>query len=755
MEEIMGIIIDQKKMQAHLFTKNTSYVIDALDGEVVHSYWGKRIDLPESSPLVPVETFVSFYPNPNKENQTYSLDILPREYPDFGRSDYRNPSLRLKLEDGTKITHFLLQSLEIIEGKPSIPGLPATYAEEGDQVETLKVRLKDSKTGVVIDLFYCVFESYDAITRYARYSNLGTEQVVIECAYSANVDFYNDNEFDLLHLNGSWGRERELSRLPVGKSTHIIESRRGSSSHMQNPLVMLARPRTDDLQGEVYAMNFVYSGNFKAIAEVNSYNSTRLAMGINDFDFDWCLAPEAEFYTPEVVMVYSDEGFNGMSHVFHDLYRERLCKGKHRDLERPVLINNWEATYFQFTQEKLEAIGHAASNLGIELFVLDDGWFGKRDNDLSGLGDWFVNTEKLKSGLSGVAEYMNKKDLQFGLWFEPEMISMDSDLYRSHPDWCLHAPGHTRTEGRNQLVLDFSRKDVQDYIIEVMSNLLKAHPITYVKWDMNRNMTETYSALLPSHQQSETTHRYMLGLYRVLGTLTDAFTEILFESCSGGGGRFDPGMLYYMPQTWTSDDTDAYERLFIQYGTSFAYPQITMGAHVSVSPNHQTGRPMSMETRAHTSMMANLGYELDLSVLSEGDIAQVTKQISYYKSIRKDIQFGRLYRLLSPYGDKGTCFLIESKDQNRYYLFYFRGVKKLNTARASLPLHYLSDGEYVAKTIKFSDSNAVLKDPNGYEIVETLNEDEVLPSSYLNRFGYTVGYQWHDFDSTMVVFTKK
>ncbi len=750
----MGIRIDQDKMQAHLYTKNTSYIIDTLEGELVHSYWGKRIDLPESSPLVPIESFVSFYPNPNKLNQTYSLDVLPREYPDFGRSDYRNPSVRIRLQDGTRITKFMVQSFEIIEGKPGIEGLPSTYSENNDDVSTLKVTLKDDKTGVIVELFYSVFGEYDALTRYARYENTGCDNVELESALSANVDFYNDKDFDLVHFSGSWGRERAFNRLPVGKSTHIIESKRGSSSHMQNPLVLLTRPKTDDLQGEVYGMNLVYSGSFKAIVEVNSYDTTRLAMGINDYDFDWILTPGASFSTPEVVMTYSDEGFNGMSHIYHSLYKERLCRGPHRDQERPVLINNWEATYFQFTQEKLEAIADSAGELGIELFVLDDGWFGKRDSTLSGLGDWFVNDEKLASGLSGVADYVNKKDLAFGLWFEPEMISVDSDLYRAHPDWCLHAPGHNRTEGRNQLVLDFSRADVQDHIIHVVSEILRSHPITYVKWDMNRNMTEVNSELLTPEQQGETTHRYMLGLYRVMEAITEEFKDILFESCSGGGGRFDPGMLYYMPQTWTSDDTDAYERQFIQYGTSFAYPQITMGSHVSVSPNHQTGREASLQTRAHISMMANLGYELDLSILTEEDKEEVIRQISFYKSIRKDVQFGRLYRLLSPYGKKGTCFLIESEDQSRYYLYYFRGVKRLNYGKFTLPLKYLSEGCYTSEIIRFTEKTMVLRDPNGYEIKDTLDECVIFPSSYLNNFGYTFGYQRYDFDSTMVVFTK-
>ncbi len=514
-------------------------------------------------------------------------------------------------------------------------------------------------------------------------------------------------------------------------------------------------------------MNFVYSGSYKSVIEVNSFNCTRFQMGINDFDFIWQLKPTEEFHTPEVVMVYSDEGFNGMSGIYHRLYRQRLCRGMFRDKERPVLINNWEATYFMFTQEKLEAIADAAGEVGVELFVLDDGWFGVRNSDLSGLGDWFVNEDKLKNGLGGVAKYANNRGLKFGLWFEPEMVSPDSDLYRAHPDWALHAKGHTRSEGRNQLVLDFSREDVQDYIIKVVGDILRSHPIAYVKWDMNRNMTEVHSARYPAEQQGEITHRYMLGLYRVMDVLTSEFTDILFESCSGGGGRFDPGMLYYMPQTWTSDVTDSYERLFIQYGTSMAYPPVTMGAHVSESPNHQVEREATLETRGFTSMMCNLGYELDLSKMTEKDKKEMVRQIEFYKEVRKDLQFGNFYRLLSPYTDngyngKGTAFLTESEDRKRYYLFYFRSLNRPNIAMYTLPLVYLSQGEYKAKHISFSESDWVMRDANGYEVEYSKEEmfaagegdGNVYDASFLNRFGYTFNPQCYDFDAHLIVFEK-
>jgi alpha-galactosidase len=738
----MGIVIDQQKMRAHLFTKTTSYVVETFEGELLHSYWGKRIELPSHSPIVPIEEFPSFYPNPNGMNKTYSLETIPREYPDFGRSDYRSPGYRIKLEDGSCISKFHVASLQIIEGKPVIPGLPSTYVEKGDLVQTLQVEMIDEKTQMHMYLYYCVNESYDVISRYVKFENKGSSKLILEGALSANVDFYNDCRFELIHLNGSWGRERFVERLPIGKSKHVIESKRGASGHHENPMVMLARPGTTDHEGEVYSMNFVYSGNFKSVVEVNSYDMTRFQMGLNDFDFSWILEGGACFDTPEVVMVYSDQGLNRMSQRYHKLYRERLCRGKFKDEVRPILINNWEATYFSFTDEKLETIGQCAGEIGMELFVLDDGWFGKRDSDKSGLGDWFVNESKLQGGLGGLADYMNQHKLEFGLWFEPEMVSVDSDLYRAHPDWCLHAEGHSRTEGRNQLILDFSRRDVQDYIIHVLGEILSNYPINYVKWDMNRNMTESYSGLLEAEHQQETTHRYMLGLYRVLETITRTYDQILFESCSGGGGRFDPGMLYYMPQTWTSDDTDAYERQFIQYGTSFAYPSITMGSHVSVSPNHQTGRVTPLQTRAFVAMMANLGYELDLSMLSKEEIQMVTKQVAYYKSIRRDIQFGNYYRLLSPFEGDRSAALVESEDGKRYYLFYFTGLNRPNHSSTTLPLRYLSEGNYSASEINF--------DPEVGPDAKTS-----YPASYLNHYGYCFKAPDKDFQGHLIVFTKE
>lgn len=735
----MGINIDKKLNRVHLFTQKTSYVIEVFEGELLHSYWGKKIILPHYTPLVPIEEVNSFSPNPNKLNKTYSLDILPREFPDYGRSDFRSPAYQFILEDGTNITKFIVKGIKKEQGKRPIPDLPACYQENNGEFETLIITLEDYKSKLQMKLYYCVSEKYEVITRYCEVINTGNSKIYLDRLLSMNVDFYNDNNFDLLHFYGSWARERHINRIDIGHSTHTIESKRGASSHQQNPLILLARKDCNEQKGEVYGMNLVYSGSFKGTIEVNPYNSTRVQIGINDFGFKWCLKANEAFFAPEVVMVYSNEGFNGMSNIYHRLYRERLIRGAYRDKPRPILINNWEATYFDFDEEKLECIGKAASEVGIELFVLDDGWFGKRNSDKTSLGDWYVNKQKLPTGLKGVANKLKNMGLLFGLWFEPEMISPDSELYMKHADWCIHVNGLTRSEGRNQLVLDLSNIQVQDYLIKIISDILESNPINYVKWDMNRHVTEVGSGTLPPNQQGEVMHRYILGLYRVMEELTSQFKDILFESCSGGGGRFDPGMLYYMPQVWTSDDTDAYERMFIQYGTSFAYPQISMGAHVSCVPNHQVGRSTPLQTRTQMAMTGNLGYELDLSSLSTEEIEIIKEHIKFYKKERKNLQFGKYYRLINPYENGMSSVLIETPQKDKYYLFIFFGVNKPNQNKMRIQLVYLKEGKYIIESVDFNENN---------------HSKHIYDSSFLNLFGYECPLQNEDFESHLIVFTR-
>ena len=518
---------------------------------------------------------------------------------------------------------------------------------------------------------YTVFEHLNVITRSVRFDNKGNESVTLLSAQSVCVDFRNA-DFDFLHLHGAHVKERHIERKPLRHGIQSIESTRGASSHQHNPFIALLKKDTTEDSGEVFAFNFVYSGNFLAQAEVDQFSNTRVTMGINPFDFRWKLEGGESFQTPEVVMVYSSEGIGEMSRTFHELYRNRLVRGLYRDKERPILINNWEATYFDFNSQKIHEIAETGRKLGIELFVLDDGWYGKRDNDNSSLGDWFVDQKKLPNGLDQLAHSVKDMGMEFGLWVEPEMISADSDLYRQHPDWCLHVPNRSRSESRNQLILDFSREDVCDEITKRISDILSSAPISYVKWDMNRHMTEIGSAILPAERQRETAHRYMLGLYKVMESIVSDFPHILFESCSGGGGRFDPGMLYYMPQTWTSDNTDAISRLKIQYGTSLVYPIVSMGAHVSAVPNHQVHRYTSLEMRGNVAMSGNLGYELNLVKLSNEEKEMVKEQVSEYKEIRQLIQFGDFYRLQSPFEGNETSWLFTTKDKTEIIVFYFR-----------------------------------------------------------------------------------
>lgn len=678
----MGIHYDEHRRIFHLQTPNTSYVIQLVKDVVpVHLYWGRKIRPVALERLHRrVERHI---PVPFPDDRSVSFETLQLEYPGYGTGDFREPAYQVQLADGTTAVELLYDSHRIFRGKPPLEGLPATYVEADEEAETLELVLVNRYAGLKAVATYTVFEHHDAIARSVRFVNESDEDIRLLRALSASVDF-PDSNYELLQLSGAWLRERHMERRRLVPGMQGIESRRGASSHQQNPFVALLEPGADEDHGDVYAFNLVYSGSFLAQAEVEQFGTTRVSIGLNPFDFEWLLKPGASFQTPEAIMVYSSAGLGSMSRTFHRLYRSRLCRGVHRDCPRPVLINNWEATYFSFDESKLLEIVDAAHSIGIELFVLDDGWFGKRDDDTSSLGDWYVNKQKLPGGLRRLAERVNEAGLKFGLWVEPEMISPNSDLYRKHPDWCLHVPGRRRTEWRNQLILDFSREEVCDAVVNTISEVLRSAPISYVKWDMNRNMTEIGSAALPPEQQRETAHRYMLGLYRVLERITSEFPHILFESCASGGGRFDPGMLYYMPQTWTSDNSDAVSRLKIQYGTSLIYPISSMGAHVSAVPNHQVGRITSLDMRAHVAMSGNFGYELDATAMSEEEKEAVREHIRLYKEIRDLVQFGEFYRLISPFEGNEAAWMFVSEDGSEAVVFYFHVL-----AEANGPLHRL------------------------------------------------------------------
>ncbi len=681
----MAIVYDASSKTFNLSTSKTSYVLKVLDSNhVAHVYWGKKIKAKNLDYVLRSKNWGSFLTNTDNIDD-FMLEMTPQEYPGYGSTDLRTPAVELQFSDGTSATDFRYESHNIYAGKNKLNDLPATYVEDENEAMTLELTLVDSLKNVKLILSYSVFEEFDAITRSVKIINESNEDVNINRVLSANVDF-RDSDYELLQLSGAWARERHIIRKEIRSGSQSIESRRGSSSHAQNPFMALVRKDTTEQHGEVYGFSLVYSGNFLANVEVDMYENARAQIGINPFDFTWLLKSKEEFTAPEAVLVYSNEGLTGMSHIYNCLYGKRLCKGKYRDEVRPILINNWEATYFDFNETKIKEIAREATNLGMELFVLDDGWFGKRDDDNSSLGDWFVNEEKLKGGLNKLATEINEMGLQFGLWFEPEMVSPISELYKEHPDWCIHIPGRNRSEARRQLILDYSREDVCNYIIEKISEVLSSAPISYVKWDMNRNMSEIGSAKLPANRQREVAHRYILGLYKVLEEITTRFPDVLFESCSGGGGRFDPGMLYYMPQTWTSDNTDAIERLKIQFGTSMVYPNASIGCHVSAVPNHQVDRITPLETRGVVAMSGNFGYELDITKLPESEKEIIKEQVKLYKEIRETIQFGKCYRLSSPFESNDVAWMFISKDCEEIVVSFVRTLAKPNSKFITLKL---------------------------------------------------------------------
>ncbi len=682
----MAIIFDESKRIFHLQTKKTSYIFGFLTPNTpVHLYWGKRLNTtPDYQQLIALYktnrwarsfTAVDGF---DESGKAISRDCLPMEFSTFGNSDLRQPTFHAKYPDGSRISDFTYKKHEIVDGKPELKGLPTTYVECDCEAQTLLLTLNDELTGLDVVLQYTVFPEYNAITRSYKVVNNGENRATVETLLSFTMDFQR-TDFDMLQLSGAWARERQVQRVPLMLGDVSIQSRRGASSNIHNPFIALVSKNADEQNGDAYGFNLVYSGNFLAGACCDPYNTARVYMGINPFDFSWQLDADEELQSPEVVLVYSSEGIGEMSRIYHRLYRNRLCKSKFKNEERSCLINNWEATYFDFNEEKIVSIAKKAAQSDIKLFVLDDGWFGKRDDDTTSLGDWFVDTNKLPNGISGLCEKINALGMKFGLWFEPEMISPVSKLYEAHPDWCIHVKDRKRTLSRNQLMLDLSRDDVCNYIINSVNSVLDSANIQYVKWDYNRNMSNVGSALLPPDRQGEFYHRYILGLYKVMDAITSAHPDILFESCSGGGGRFDPGMLYYMPQAWTSDNTDALARLSIQYGTSLCYPYCTMGAHVSVVPNHQVRRTTPFDMRGYVAMPGQFGYELDVTKLSEEDFAQIKAQVAFYEKYGEVFHKGDLYRLKNPTDGNITSIEFVSEDKNTAIVMNYSTLGIANT----------------------------------------------------------------------------
>lgn len=642
----MSILFDNKAMTITIHTAHTSYQMQVDRWKrLLHLYYGRKLGQDCLAGLFPQADrgFSPDYYETRHQRGMASPDTCPQEYTGFNVGDFRLSCLEVTGSDGAPGADFRYVEHRVEQGKYTLEGLPAAH-NEGDEAETLVITLEDPIAKLRLELLYGVFEQQDMLTRAARLTNLGEGDIILDKAASLCLDI-PFGHWDLLHFHGRHAMERQPERRPLLNTVQTVSSKRGASSHHHNPFVILCDHQATEDFGDCYGVMLVYSGNHRTDVELDYTGNVRLVSGIHDEQFRWTLEPKQTFTTPEALLTFTHQGLTTLSQRYHGFLRKNICRSPFRDVRRPVLVNNWEATYFDFDREKICHIADQAAELGVEMLVLDDGWFGKRDDDNSGLGDWQVNETKLPGGLDPLIEYVHSLGMKFGLWVEPEMVNEDSELYRSHPDWALALPERSPAMGRNQLVLDLSRPKVVDYLAEVFSNLLGQHKIDYIKWDMNRNMSDVYSHALPNGRQGEVFHRYMLGLYRLLDRLTTAFPNVLFEGCAGGGGRFDAGMLAYFPQIWCSDDTDAIERTEIQYGTSFGYPISAVGSHVSACPNHQTGRSTPLGTRGVVAMAGTFGYELDLNTLTKQEKEEVKEQIQYFDRHYDLIQNGNYFRL--------------------------------------------------------------------------------------------------------------
>jgi alpha-galactosidase len=671
----MPIYYDAQTSQFHLTNGKFSYIIEVLgNGYLGQVYCGAALGAEKSHPQLGMKGL------PFIDKGTARL-----EYPAYGNGDFRQSALTLISADGSGVLEPEFSAYRIYPGKPENDGLlPSVYVEEKSEADTLEIDLTDRVNGAVITLYYTIFAAENCLVRKARIQS-GKQKLVIKNAMSLSLDL-PDADWKLLTLTGAWAREFQITEAILRPGFQGVESRRGISGHQHNPFLLLKRPGTDDFSGEALGFSLIYSGNFSASAEVEPFGSARIMMGLNSEGFSWDLTPGDSFSTPEGVITWTGSGLNNLSADFHSLYRTRLARGFWRDRERPVLLNNWEGTYFNFTEEKLLSMARSSREMGIELFVLDDGWFGERDSDNSSLGDWYPDTRKLPGGISALAEKINALGLKFGLWIEPEMISEKSKLFEAHPDWAIGVKNRNRTPIRNQYVLDMSRKEIRDYIFTLLKDLISSAPISYIKWDMNRPITEPFSTALPAERQGEFFHRYCLGVYDLYARLTAAFPEILFESCASGGGRFDPGILNFAPQGWLSDDTDAPERLRLQAAASLVYPQSSMGSHVSAVPNHQTGRITPLPFRAMTAFFGILGFELDPDKLSAGEREAIKGYIAFYKEHRLLFQQGRLFRLQSPAAGERTALMVVSPGGDEAIVGCYRLLAKPSRGVFRLPL---------------------------------------------------------------------
>ena len=660
----------ERERQLHLYNERMSYIMRVLgSGTLAHLYFGPRLATGRDYAHFVRSSYVARY------NRV--LDPVALELPTAGSGDFRVPGLTVRHADGSTVLDLLYRSHEIHSGKPPLDGLPSTYVEHDAEADTVEICLVDGNSSMRVRLFTTIYADRPVLTRSLRVINEGPTDVKLTTAMSAVLDL-PDADWHLLQLTGAWGRETHIVDAPLVSGVRGVRSQRGTSGHQQNPFLLLRRPATTEAAGEAIGMSLVYSGNFRAEAEVDAFGTVRARVGLDPETVRWHISAGMDLQIPEAVLVWSDEGVGGVSDAYHRLYRERLASGTWRDRPRPVLVNSWEGTYFDFDEDALVEMASAAKELGAELFVLDDGWFGQRDDDTSSLGDWTVDLRKLPSGLPDLVERVNELGLLFGIWIEPEMVSPRSRLFELHPEWAVGFPGRPRSEIRNQYVLDLANREVVDYLERVIGSLLASAPIAYVKWDHNRVITEPYSTSLPADRQDEFFHRYTLGVYDLYSRLTERFPDILFESCAGGGGRNDPGMLAFAPQAWTSDVTDAVERQHIQYGTSLVYPLVAMGAHVSAVPNHQTGRTTPLDTRAAVAFFGNLGYELDPRALDEVELEAVRAQVAWYKDHRELLHHGRFHRLVSPFEGDGneTAWSVVADDRSAALVGWYRTLSR-------------------------------------------------------------------------------
>ncbi len=690
-----AVFLEEEKI-FKLDTRNTTYVIAVVDDEqfLGHVYYGKKLKEVHLDGLLRIHEN-PFVPSRNNRDRVSFLDSFPMEYPAHGLGDYRESCINIRTEKGNVGLALSYVSHKITEGKDGLEGLPASFGKAGE-CETLKILCEDKVTGLQVILQYGIFDEADVITRSVKVVNTGKEDLYLTKVYSACLDMDN-KDFEAISLHGSWARARQIETVPVSHGKYSVESIRGESSHQDHPFLALKTKNADQENGEVYAMHFVYSGNFKAQVQSDQFDQVRMTMGIHPEDFTWKLKEGESFQAPETVLVYSAQGLGQMTRIFHDFYRNHLIRSKYKNQKRPILINNWEATYFDFDTDKLIAIAKQASALGIEMLVMDDGWFGNRCDDNRALGDWFVNEEKLKGGLKYLVDEVNKLGMKFGIWFEPEMISPDSDLYRAHPDYAIAIPGREPSLCRNQYVLDLTRKEVRDYAYECVAKILRSANIEYVKWDMNRQLSDIGSLELPADQMGELYHRYVLAVYEMQERMMTEFPHLLLENCSGGGARFDPGMLYYSPQIWCSDDTDAIERLKIQEGTALIYPLSTMGAHVSDCPNHTVGRVTPFETRGYVALAGTFGYELDVTKIPESDREQIPAQVAMYHKYNDLVREGDYYRIAS-YAENHyfDCYGVVSKNKKEALYTYVQVLNRPNYHSRRIYLKGLAAEKYYA-----------------------------------------------------------